>query len=146
MTTLYTIGFTKSSASHFFDRLRAAGVRRLVDVRLNNTSTLAGFTKRDDLAYFLREIMAAEYVHLPLLAPTPEMLKAYQSKQIGWPEYEQQYAVLLRERRAAETLDPALLAGPTILLCSEATPERCHRRLVAEHLTAAWGGLEIVHL
>ncbi|MCC6420719.1 MAG: DUF488 domain-containing protein, partial [Gemmataceae bacterium] len=134
------------SAAHFFERLRAAGVRRLLDVRLHNTSTLAGFTKRDDLAYFLREIMAAEYVHLPLLAPTPEMLKAYQSKQVGWPEYEPEYAALLRERCAAETLDRALFTGPSVLLCSEATPERCHRRLVAEHLSAAWGGLEIVHL
>jgi len=144
--TLYTIGFTKSTAAHFFGRLRAAGVRRLLDVRLHNTSTLAGFTKRDDLAYFLREIMAAEYHHLPLLAPTSEMLKAYQSKQVAWDDYAAQYVALLDERDVAATLDPALFTGPSVLLCSETTPEHCHRRLIAEHLAAAWGTLEILHL
>jgi uncharacterized protein (DUF488 family) len=144
--TLYTIGFTKSSAEHFFGRLRAAGVRRLIDVRLNNTSTLAGFSKRDDLAYFLREVMAAEYHHVPLLAPTPEMLKAYRSKQITADDYAEQYDALLLERQVASTLTPTLFIGPSVLLCSEATPEHCHRRLVAEHLAAAWGILDIVHL
>ena len=145
-TTLYTIGFTKSSAEHFFGRLRQAGVRRLVDIRLNNTSTLAGFTKKDDLAFFLRAILGAEYVHEPLLAPTPELLKAYQGKQLGWDEYEVQYKTLIQERDVARSLDRSKFEGPTVLLCSEATAEHCHRRLVAEHLSAAWGELEIVHL
>ncbi len=140
--TLYTIGFTKSTAEHFFERLRRAGVRRVVDIRLNNTSTLAGFTKRDDLPYFLRTILDAEYVHEPLLAPTPELLKAYQGKQLSWDDYVPRYLA----RRVAATLDGAVLTGPTALLCSEATAERCHRRLAAEHLAAAWGGLQIVHL
>ena len=99
--TLYTIGFTKSSAEHFFGRLRQAGIKRLVDIRLNNTSTLAGFTKRDDLAFFLRSILDVEYVHEPLLAPTPEMLKAIQGKQIGWDEYAAQYNALIQERDVA---------------------------------------------
>lgn len=145
-TTLYTIGFTRSSAAHFFGRLRTAGVRRLIDVRLNNTSTLAGFTKRDDLAFFLCDIMAAEYHHVPLLAPTPEMLKAYQAKQITWDDYAARYDALLLERQVASSLDQGLFTGPSVLLCSEATPERCHRRLVAEHLAAAWGTLEVAHL
>jgi uncharacterized protein (DUF488 family) len=144
--TLYTIGFTKSSAEHFFGRLQQAGVRSLVDIRLSNTSTLAGFTKRDDLAFFLRAILDAEYLHEPRLAPTPEMLKAYQGKQIAWAEYEAQYTALIRERAVAATLDRSAFHGPTALLCSEATPEHCHRRLVAEHLSAAWGNLEVVHL
>jgi uncharacterized protein (DUF488 family) len=143
---LYTIGFTKSTAEHFFGRLRQADIRRLVDIRLNNTSTLAGFTKRDDLAYFLRSILDAEYVHEPLLAPMPDMLKAYQAKQVQWDAYAAQYDALIHRREVATVLKRATFDGPTALLCSEATPEYCHRRLAAEHLSAAWGGLEIVHL
>ena len=145
-TILYTIGFTKSSAEHFFGRLQQAGIRRLVDIRLNNTSTLAGFTKKDDLAFFLRSILDAEYVHEPLLAPTPELLKAYQGKQVGWDEYEVQYNDLLQERDVATALDRATFEGPTALLCSEASAEQCHRRLAAEHLSMAWGSLEIAHV
>lgn len=145
-TTLYTIGFTKSSAAHFFGRLREAGIRRLIDVRLNNTSTLAGFTKRDDLAFFLREILGAEYVHEPLLAPEPAMLKAIQSKQIAWAEYEAQYLALIQAREVADRLDRALFAGPSVLLCSEATGEPCHRRVAAEHLRDRWGEMQIAHL
>jgi len=145
-TTLYTIGFTKSSAEHFFGRLQQAGIRRLVDIRLNNTSTLAGFSKRDDLEFFLRSILDVEYVYEPLLAPTPEMLKAIQGKHLGWDEYAAQYNALIEERDIARVLDRATFEGPTVLLCSEATAEHCHRRLAAEHLSAAWGGLEIVNL
>jgi uncharacterized protein (DUF488 family) len=145
-TTLYTIGFTKSTAEHFFDRLREAGVRCLIDIRLNNTSTLAGFSKRDDLPYFLSVILGADYVHEPLLAPTDEMLKAYQGKQVSWDTYEVRYRALIEVRAVATVLDRALFAGPSVLLCSEPTPDRCHRRLAAEHLASTWGDLEIVHL
>ena len=144
-TTLYTIGFTKSSAIHFFGRLLDAGVRRLIDVRLNNTSTLAGFTKRDDLEYFL-SLHDIWYLHEPLLAPKPEMLKAIQSKSVTWDDYEAQYLALIVKRDVAGQLDRSLFATPTVLLCSEAAPEHCHRRLIAEHLQERWGDLEIVHL
>jgi uncharacterized protein (DUF488 family) len=144
--TLYTIGFTKSTAEHFFERLRQASVRRVVDIRLNNTSTLAGFTKRDDLRYFLRTILDVDYLHEPSLAPTPEMLKAYQGKQLTWDEYESTYRALIEGRGVATSLQRSVFEGPTALLCSEATADRCHRRLAAEHLGQSWGGLEIVHL
>lgn len=144
-TSLFTIGFTKSSAAHFFGRLQQAGVRRLIDVRLNNTSTLAGFTKRDDLEYFL-SLHGISYRHEPLLAPEPDMLKAIQSRAITWDEYEAQYLALTVARDVASQLDPALFAGPTVLLCSEATAEHCHRRVLAEHLRERWGDLDIVHL
>jgi uncharacterized protein (DUF488 family) len=145
-TTLYTIGFTRSTAAHFFGRLRQAGIRRLIDVRLHNTSTLAGFTRRDDLAFFLRELLDAEYVQEPLLTPTPEMLRGYQGGEMGWDTYMAQYRALVESRGVAAALDRHLFEGPSVLLCSEATPVRCHRRLAAEYLGAAWGGLEIVHL
>lgn len=144
-TPLFTIGFTKSSAAHFFGRLQQAGVRRLIDVRLNNTSTLAGFTKRDDLAYFL-SLHGIEYLHETQLAPEPEMLKAIQSRSLAWESYEEQYLTLIERRQVADQLDRALFTSPSVLLCSEATAEHCHRRVAAEHLRERWGDLEIVHL
>lgn len=115
-------------------------------MRLNNSSQLAAFSKRDDLAYFLRELCQAEYVHEPLLAPDQAMLDAYKKQKGSWEEYERRFVALMRARRVEERLDSALLAGPTVLLCSEATAEHCHRRLVLEYLRARWGGFEIVHL
>ncbi|MCC7372163.1 MAG: DUF488 domain-containing protein [Chloroflexi bacterium] len=144
-TTLYTIGFTKSSAAHFFGRLVSAGVKQLVDIRLHNTSTLAGFSKRDDLAYFL-SLHGIGYHHELRLAPEPDLLKAAQSGAIPWDAYEAGYLSLIEERDVAATLDRAMFAGPTALLCSEATTEHCHRRVAADHLRARWGDLEIVHL
>ena len=144
--TLYTIGFTKSTAEHFFERLRKAGVKRVVDVRLHNASTLAGFTKQHDLPYFLRTILGAEYVHQQMLAPAAEMLKAYQNKLVTWDDYEVRYLALIQQRGVGTKLDRVVFEGPTALLCSEATAEQCHRRLAAEYLRGVWGNLEIAHL
>jgi uncharacterized protein (DUF488 family) len=143
---IYTIGFTKKSAAEFFETLKRAGIRRLIDIRLKNSAQLAGFTKRDDLAYFLREICDADYRHEPLLAPTPEMLERYRKRRATWDEYERQFLRLMEQRRIDEALDPALFAIPTVLLCSEPTAERCHRRLVVEFLRARWKDVQPVHL
>ena len=143
---VYSIGFTKKKAEQFFGLLKGAGIRRLLDVRLNNVSQLAGFAKRGDLPYFLREICGAEYVHEPLLAPTKEMLDDYKKRKGSWEEYEQQFLALMAERRIEEKLDKSILAIPTALLCSEPTPERCHRRLVLEYLQRKWSDLTIRHL
>ncbi len=145
---VYTIGFAKRSAAAFFGALKHAGVRRLVDVRLNNTSQLAGFTKRDDLPFFLREICGAEYVHEPLLAPTRELLEGYRKArgQAAWQEYERGFLRLLRTRLVESRIDRALFARPTVLLCSEPTAERSHRRLVVEYLQSTWGDIQAVHL
>jgi uncharacterized protein (DUF488 family) len=142
---LYTIGFTKKNALKFFGSLRASGASAILDTRLNNVSQLAGFTKRDDLAYFAQEILGIPYRHELLLAPTAEMLDAYKKGRSSWAHYEAAYLDLIRGRRVEEVLDPGDLAG-AVLLCSEATPERCHRRLAASYLAAAWGGIRIVHL
>lgn len=143
---IYTIGFTKKSAAEFFETLKRAGIRRLIDIRLKNSAQLAGFTKRDDLAYFLREICGADYRHEPLLAPTEEMLERYRKRHATWDEYERQFLRLMEQRRIDEALDPALFAIPTVLLCSEPTAERCHRRLVVEFLRARWKDVQPVHL
>ncbi|MCC6629853.1 MAG: DUF488 domain-containing protein [Chloroflexi bacterium] len=143
--TVFTIGFTQSSAEQFFTRLIDARVRRVVDVRLNNVSQLAGFSKRDDLAYFLRAIAGIEYVHLPELAPTQAMLDALKKHRGDWAAYERDFLHLMRERRIEATVARATIDGGC-LLCSEATPEHCHRRLVAEYLQRAWGDVRIVHL
>ena len=142
---VYTIGFTKKSASEFFGLLRDSGARRLVDVRLNNVSQLAGFAKRDDLEYFLHELCGMEYLHMPELAPNKEMLAAYRNEHMHWDTYERQFLALMDERRIADTVEKSIIAD-SVLLCSEDKPERCHRRLVAEYLDRHWGDVEIVHL
>jgi hypothetical protein len=115
-------------------------------VRLNNSSQLAGFSKRDDLPYFLREICQAEYVHEPLLAPEQALLDAYKKQKGSWAAYEERFLALMSARHVEDCIDPALFARPTVLLCSEPTAEHCHRRLVLEYLQHKWGGIEIVHL
>ena len=141
-----TIGFTKKTAEQFFDLLKGVGIRRVLDVRLNNVSQLAGFSKREDLRYFLRAICSAEYVHEPLLAPTKEILNDYRGKKGSWQVYERRFLALMRERRIEEKLDRSIFAIPTVLLCSEPTPDPCHRRLVLEYLRNRWPELTIHHL
>ena len=142
---ILTIGFTKKRAQRFFELLRGAGVKRVVDVRLSNASQLAGFAKRDDLAWFLRQIGDIDYEHVPALAPTKALLAAYRKSEIDWPAYEERFLDLMRERRIEETLDPKLLEEGC-LLCSEDQPHHCHRRLVAEYLRDRWGDIDVAHL
>lgn len=141
-----TIGFTRTTAERFFTRLAHARVERLLDVRLNNTSQLAGFAKAQDLPYLARELIGAAYEHEPLLAPTQEILDAFKKHKGAWSAYEAAFIALMEHRHIHEVLAPASFERRTALLCSEADPEHCHRRLVAEFLAARWGGLEIVHL
>jgi uncharacterized protein (DUF488 family) len=142
---VFTLGFTKKSARRFFELLRSSGAKRVVDVRLNNVSQLAGFAKKEDLAYFLKEICGMDYVHLPELAPTREMLDDYKKRRGDWETYETRFLALMRERRIEETVPRDVIADGC-LLCSEDKPDHCHRRLVAEYLKQAWGDIEIVHL
>jgi uncharacterized protein (DUF488 family) len=142
---LFTIGFTKKSAESFFSILKNAGVGRLLDVRLNNVSQLAGFTKRDDLRYFSKAICGIDYLHLSVLAPTREILDAFKKQKGDWRLYERQFLDLMRSRRIESEVSRELVDG-ACLLCSEETPHRCHRRLVAEYLEAQWGGVQIEHL
>jgi uncharacterized protein (DUF488 family) len=135
-----TIGFTKSNAEHFFERLLTAGVKKLIDVRLHNTSQLAGFAKADDLAYFLKKIGGIEYVHQPMLAPTDSMLKVYKKEKGDWDVYQGRFLQLMEERKIEQRLKPEMLEG-ACLLCSEATPHNCHRRLVCDYLNDKWNGL-----
>ena len=143
---VYSIGFTKKTAEQFFRTLKREKVCRLLDVRLNNVSQLAGFTKRDDLRYFLHEICSADYIHDPLLAPTQEMLDDYKKRKGTWQDYEQKFLELMSKRKIEEKLDQSIFSVPTVLLCSEMKPDHCHRRLVLEYLAAKWGDLTIRHL
>lgn len=142
---IYTIGFTKKMAERFFGLLRESGAERLGDVRLRNTSGLSGFVKKDDLAWFLRELCKMDYIHLPQLSPTGEMLDAYRKDHKSWEVYEREFLALMEERRIAKT-DIQSANNNSLLLCSEETPEHCHRRLVAEHLQRHWDAVEIKHL
>src|ERR1700733_6011376 len=138
---VYSIGFTKKTGEQFFGILKSQGIRRLVDVRLNNVSQLAGFTKREDLRYFLREICGADYVHESLLAPTQEMLDDYKKREGTWQDYERRFVALMADRKIEEKVDRSIFAVPSVFVCSEPKPDRCHRRLVLEYLAAKWGNI-----
>ncbi len=144
--TIYTIGFTKKTAEEFFEALRSSGARHLFDIRLHNTSQLAGFTKRDDLRYFLKQILNMEYHEVPILAPDDSILVRY--RETGdWGEYERMYLALLRRRKVKRHMDPKLFKRGVVLLCSEAEPDHCHRRLAAKYLSSTvLSGAEIQHL
>lgn len=142
---LFTIGFTKKSAEAFFTKLKRSGAKRVVDVRLNNVSQLAGFAKRNDLQFFLREICHMDYVHVPELAPTQDILDEYKKNKGDWGVYEQKFLELMRMREIEKKIDPAVIADGC-LLCSEDKPHYCHRRLVAEYLKSHWGDVEISHI
>ena len=143
---IYTIGFTQTSAEHFFGRLATAGVQRLLDVRLNNSSQLAGFAKERDLPYFLRELIDASYEHEPLLAPTQELLDGYKKAKGSWSAYAEAFNDLMVSRRIEQQLSPVDFDVPTALLCSEATAEHCHRRLICEYLARHWPAVRATHL
>lgn len=146
VATVSTIGFTKTTAEGFFERLLNAGVKKLVDVRLHNTSQLAGFAKADDLAYLLRKIGGIQYAHQPLLAPTDPILRAFKKEKGDWRAYEECFLALMSERQIEKRFTPEMFDG-TCLLCSEATPHYCHRRLVCDYLNDRWhGALEVRHL
>ncbi len=141
-----TIGFTKTTAENFFGRIKAAGVKRVLDVRLHNTSQLAGFAKSDDLAYFLKAICGAGYVHEPLLAPTEDIMSAFKKEKGDWNVFRNDFMGLMVERQVQDHLKPEAFDG-SCLLCSEDKPHRCHRTLVCDYLNGKWGGkLSIRHL
>jgi uncharacterized protein (DUF488 family) len=142
---LYTIGFTKTTAESFFSRLSGAGVKKVVDVRLNNVSQLAGFAKKNDLQYFLRAICGIGYEHRPELAPTQDILDAYKKHRGDWAIYAQRFLELMARRNIEDTI-PRSAVDEACLLCSEDKPHHCHRRLVAEYLKDKWSDVDIVHL
>jgi uncharacterized protein (DUF488 family) len=141
---IFTIGFTRKTAEEFFERLRVAGVKRVIDVRLHNNSQLAGFSKRDDLAYFLKQIAGINYHHEILLAPTADLLAKYRSDR-NWDEYAQGFLRLMEERKIEQKIDRSLLENGC-LLCSEDKPHHCHRRLVTEYLHERWENFDVRHL
>ncbi len=147
---LYTIGFTRKSARTFFDDLLGhSGAARVLDVRARPSSQLAGFAKVSqsdgDFQFLLNRLCGLDYAHLPELAPTTELLSSLRAREIDWREYRERYLALIERRHVAERLDRALIAEG-VLLCSEASPEHCHRRLAAEFLQQHWGDVDIVHL
>jgi uncharacterized protein (DUF488 family) len=144
---LYSIGFTQKSAQKFFKLLRDNGVQRLIDIRIHPQGQLSGFARQEDLPYFLLELAGqCQYLYLPDLAPSEEMMKEYR-KDGNWVRYEARFEALMDERNIPDGLDRSIFESATgCLLCSEASPEHCHRRLVTERLARHWTGLEVVYL
>lgn len=145
MNKLYTIGFSKKSAKQFFSLLEQTQAKRVIDIRLNNSSQLAGFTKSNDLEFFLNKILNWKYIYEPLFAPTKELLKNYQKKIITWADYEIEYYKILEQRNIINKIKKDNIIN-SVLLCSEERPDQCHRRLLAEYLNKNWKDIEIVHL
>ncbi|MHC4660684.1 MAG: DUF488 domain-containing protein [Planctomycetota bacterium] len=143
--TVFTIGFSKKSAEQFFHLLHDAGVKLVVDIRLNNISQLAGFTKKSDLKFFLKKIAGIRYRHCPEMAPTKDVLDGYKKKKITWEDYEQQYNELLKVRQV-ENLFQRQELDHSCFLCSEFKPDKCHRRILIEYLQSKWGNINITHL
>lgn len=142
---VFTIGFGKKSARQFFTLLQEHNVKRVIDIRLNNVSQLAGYTKKTDLEYFLKVIAGMEYLHIPEFAPTKEILDGYKKGEMSWLDYEQKYNELLTARNHLQRMDQAVFDN-ACLLCSEPTAQQCHRRLLAEHLAQAIPELQVKHL
>lgn len=148
MATIYTIGFTKKSAEQFFNLLLSNSVNKVIDVRLNNSSQLAGFSKGDDLKFFLNKIGDIQYSHELVFAPTKSILDRYKKGEIDWNVYEKEYEKLMLERdvfvyiegKGEEFWDGACL------LCSEDTPQNCHRRLAALEILSIYPDMDVVHL
>ena len=134
---LFTIGFTQTSASKFFDSLNKEEILTLIDVRLNNVSQLSGFAKKNDLKYFLKELCGIEYLHSPVLAPTKEILDTYKKHKGSWPEYEERFMELMYKRNVEKTFTPEYF-NKGCLLCSEKMPHHCHRSLVVKYLESNW--------
>lgn len=145
MTTLYTIGFAGKSAEEFFAKLKTAGVKKVVDVRLYPTTLSSGFARKKDLAFFLKNLCGISYQHNPNLAPTEALLKGYKNGSISWAEYQQTYTGLLQARHIGQNLNGEVLEG-VCLLCAEALPDYCHRRLLAEYLAQKDEKIAILHL
>jgi uncharacterized protein (DUF488 family) len=142
---LYTIGFTKKNAEKFFSLLRKNNVKLLIDIRLNNVSQLAGFAKRDDLKFFLREICSCSYIHLPDFAPTKDILDKYKNHNISWLQYKELFTKLIAARKIEYVLSDEQIDN-SCLLCSESTHENCHRSIVAEYLKDKNKNIKITHL
>ena len=142
---VFTIGFTQKTAEKFFTKLKNSGAKRVVDVRLNNVSQLAGFAKKQDLQYFLKQLCGMDYIHLPELAPTQEMLDEYKKQKGDWSLYERRFLDLMRQRKIEKSIPREAIADGC-LLCSEDKPHHCHRRIVVEYLKEHWGDVEIQHL
>jgi uncharacterized protein (DUF488 family) len=142
---LYTIGFTKKSAEKFFTALTREHITRIIDIRLNNVSQLAGFAKKEDLKFFLKTICNIEYLHIPDLAPTEKILGEYKKQGENWEVYEKKFIELMSQRKIEDKMREIISDG-NCLLCSEDKPDQCHRRLAAEYLNEKWGNLEIRHI
>lgn len=143
---IYTIGFAKKTASEFFNTLKKYNIDKLIDIRLNNTSQLAAFTKQKDLEFFLKEICNIRYEHIPEFAPSQEILDGWKKKKISWDEYEQKFNTLLEKRGIVDKFIKQIGQDRVLFLCSEPSPKHCHRRLTAEAIANRLPNIDIIHL
>ncbi len=142
---IHTIGFSNKSLREFIEKLKGARIKKVIDIRLQNTSQLSGYAKKNDLEYIL-ELVGIEYVHIPELAPSKELLQGYKKQQLTWAEYEKDFLNQLSSKEMHNILNISDEVGPVCLLCSEDQPLHCHRRLVAEYYAKLYPGTIVKHL
>ena len=145
MTRIFTIGYAGKDAQEFFTILKQGGIKKVVDVRLYNTSQLAGFTKSKDIEYFLNTLVGADYIYLPIMAPTKQLLNDYKKGQISWQQYKDMFNAIIVQRQIERHITPQDM-DMSCFLCSEAKADKCHRRLIAEYLAKHWQNVSIQHL
>jgi uncharacterized protein (DUF488 family) len=142
---IFTIGFTKKNLKTFIERLNTAGVKKVIDIRLHNTSQNAGYAKKDVLEYIL-SLVGIGYEHHPELAPTEEILDGYKKNKLSWQDYEKKFKDVLAQRNPIQRMSFMGEGEPVCLLCAEDKPHQCHRRLVAEYYASNTEGVQIRHL
>jgi uncharacterized protein (DUF488 family) len=145
MKKLYTMGYTQKTAETFFNLVNNAGIKRLVDIRLHNNSQLTGFTKQNNLKYFLERLSDCDYCHIPLMAPSKDIFDDYMKNGLEWKDYERRFKELIGQRKIEQMINEDEIDG-ACLLCCEPEATNCHRRLVAEYLQSHYRDIEIIHL
>ncbi|TJX12702.1 DUF488 domain-containing protein [Tissierella creatinini] len=144
---IYTIGFTKKTAERFFNILKENRIELVLDIRLNNTSQLAGFAKFPDIKYFLNQICGIEYIHDVRFSPSEETLKRYKKKAINWEQYISEFNITMNERNINKDIKENYSLDKNVcLLCSEVTSENCHRSLVSSRFKDIFGDIDIINL
>lgn len=145
MKKLNTMGYEKKQPKEFFDLINAHGIKRVIDIRLYNNSQLSGFTKQNNLKYFLKELLDVDYIHIPLMAPSKKIFNDHKNNGLAWKDYERRFKRLINHRKIERLIDQRDIDG-ACLLCYESEATNCHRRLVAEYLQSHYSDIEIIHL
>jgi uncharacterized protein (DUF488 family) len=145
MKKLYTMGYTQKPAKKFFNLIDKYEIKRIIDIRLHNNTQLAGFTKQNNLKYFLKRLSDCDYCHIPLMAPSKDIFDDSKKNGLEWKEYASRFNKLINQRKIEQLINEDDIDG-ACLLCCEPEATNCHRSLVAEYLQKYFGDIQIIHI